>query len=301
MCGGIICRGSCWIDTVRPRRRYYVSRRGYVKWLARKSPMPPYSRKRVRAYGGYVPYGVRPKAKRPRYAYSASTWMANRKAAQTAKRVSLNPRIGGYVGLELKYVDYVYSASVANGVAGSEADPATALCLNVAAQGDGPNQRDGRRCVTKSYEVRGGVYLDALASQSTAPLGRNVRLMLIKDKQTNGAQFNAEDVLVDASGNDVFSLINLEYRERFEILEDITVPLDYTVSFNDTGATGGGVVSGNYKPFIWKGTLNMPTTSPSGQTTAAIAAVADNSLHVIAIASTTGVTLSYHSRCRFVG
>lgn len=201
-------------------------------------------------------------------------------------------------GVELKFVDYNYTATIVNTTAGAEADPGTALCLNAIAQGDGESQRDGRKAVIKSFEIRGFVNFTAQSDAADPAGGQIVRLVLVQDRQTNAAQENSEDVLSDSAGNDVNSMTNLQFEKRFRILRDVRISVEPAVAFTD--GTNTGAVSGTTKSFHWKGRLNMPVNY-SG-TTAVIGSIVDNSLHIIAIASGgTAANLTYTSRVRFVG
>lgn len=210
-----------------------------------------------------------------------------------------NARTGGYLGIERKFLDATKTASaIVADASGAEQDPATLNCLNGIDQGDGESQRDGRKYVIKDCLVRGVVELSPVTDQADAETARVVRLLLIHDTQTNGAQFNGEDVLVDNNAISVWSPRNLQYSSRFKVLRDEMVTLDWTNSHTD--GTNTGTIGGQAKPFSWYfKNLNIPVTC-SG-TGATVSAITDNSLHIMALADATGATLTYHSRIRFVG
>ena len=212
-----------------------------------------------------------------------------------------NNRIGGFLGIEKKFIDYEYDAAVVETVAGAEADPATALSLSALAQGDGESNRDGRQVRLLSVHMKGEVQFDPL-DQATPGQAQCVRLLVVLDKQTNGAQLNAEDVLLDPTNTDldVHAFRNLQYTQRFRVLKDFVVRQPTPSAVWDGTSTLKGGVQVPFKVNIELG--NMPVTYTG--TTAAIASIADNSIHVIAIASTTATgsaTLKYISRLRFVG
>lgn len=205
------------------------------------------------------------------------------------------------LGVEKKFIDYEYDAVIVETVAGSEADPATALSLTATAQGDGESNRDGRQVRLLSCHLRGEVQFDPL-DQATPGLAQCVRILVVLDKQTNGAQFNAEDVLADPANADldVHAFRNLQYTQRFRVLKDFTVRQPAFTAVWDSDST---LKAGAQVPFKCNIDLgNMPVTYTG--TSAAIASIADNSIHVLAIASTTSTgsaTLKYISRVRFVG
>lgn len=216
-----------------------------------------------------------------------------RKAKSPARRRAIS-RSSGFLGLEKKFVDYEYDNAVSSSVAGSEADPTPALALNSITQGDGESQRDGRKASIKSIFIRGAIRRDGQSDVGAASM---VRLILVHDRQTNGAQFNAEDVLDDPTnaGLDCYAQRNLQYSQRFRVLADKMITLPVTAG--DAAACASTEV-----PFTIHKTLNMNTTY-SG-TTAVVGSITDHSLHLIAIRGGTGgdsCNLQYVSRVRFMG
>jgi len=107
---------------------------------------------------------------------------------------------------EFKSVDGTYSPG---------ANTATAVqLLNGIARGDEINERTGREVVLRSIEIKG-------YCQSTLETGldQEHRVMLVYDRQTNGAALTAAQVLAAVSVN---SPRNLENRRRFKIMFDRT-------------------------------------------------------------------------------
>ncbi len=213
---------------------------------------------------------------------------------------SPNPRTGGFIGMELKFLDtFLSNHTVVETVAGSEIDMSSGsqLCLNAIAQGDGESNRDGRKCVLKSVQVRGKLHLATQADVANAEIGETCRILLVWDKQTNGAQLNSEDVLLDGSGVDLLSLRNLQYSQRFQVLAEEMVDLQWSNS--QTDGTNTASVGGEAKHFEMFRKLNIPVVHTG--TTGVVASISDNSLHLIAIAAGADITLSYQARVRFVG
>lgn len=213
-----------------------------------------------------------------------------------------NARTGGFLGIEKKFVDYEYGPTAISATwAGAEADPTTALCLNVNAQGDGQNQHEGRQYKCTRLQMRGAVHRDATATQTIISDGWVVRIIVVLDTQTNGAQLNAEDVMVEETAATLAPLHfrNLQYAKRFRVLKDFMFKMDPGNAVNNAAATTVSVAGISH---IFK--LNIPLNFPpvnSVGTTAAIASVQDYSIHVIACATLTGLELSYSSRVRFYG
>ncbi len=235
--------------------------------------------------------------------------MAKRKAAAGAsgggKKIKRPYQFKGRVrgprsGEELKYIDYTYgNANISNAAAGGECDPATYLGMGVVAQGDEETNRDGRKIVLKSVYVKGQVKLLAtttVASVTGDPVG--VALWLVLDKQTNGAQLDAEKVVTATTHPDL-CFRNLKYSQRFQTLWSKRFYITPEVAANDSTATtvSYGMAGRDFECFK---KLNIPVTFTGNA--AVIANVADNSLHMIGIASAaTKVQLQYGARVRFVG
>ncbi len=222
---------------------------------------------------------------------TAELYTARRLANAYKKR---NTRTGGYTGKELRFVDYdVNQAMLTDLGNGARADPSTALCLNAIAQGSGNSQRGGLRATIRSVQVRGYVKF------STATLQGIVKLYLVLDTQTNGAQLVPQELFADSPSSANFQAVNLfenlENSHRFKILQSKTVKFvtqNHYWNGTDTLAPSPCV------PFTltksWKSGLQ---TRFSG-TGATIADISDNSLHVVAISLDTS-ELNYVSRVRF--
>lgn len=223
-------------------------------------------------------------------------------------RAMLNSGTAGFLGLEKKFFDTAVAATAiasAAAMTGAEYDP-TALpgavaCLNAMAQGDGEQNRDGRKVVLKSCLVKGRVIRSATEDTADPPPPLTLFLALVLDTQTNGAQLNSEDVyknLAATATGSVIPIRNLLFGDRFKILRTEEINMDCQTLAVD--ATDSHATSGLAKCFEWFVPLDLPVNFNSG-TTAVIANVIDNSLHVLAFASTAGGLIEYNARVRFLG
>jgi len=219
-------------------------------------------------------------------------------------------RTGGFLGKELKFIDYELAAhALVATVAGSECDPQSSVdCLNATAQGDTEQNRDGRRQFTHSIMIKG--YVDFHPSKATATFSLDscfVKLALVLDTQTNGAQLNAEDVFVDPSSTYLDSTLvrNLQYTSRFKVLKMITIKVPPMIGgYCGDGTTNLADGCRTHVPFSCYYNFKTPLVTSYTNTTAVVANIADNSLHLIAIKSKTTENaqvrqLNYYSRCRF--
>lgn len=216
----------------------------------------------------------------------------------------LNQRTAGYLGMELKFVDYGYSAVLAApaDATGGEADPGTALALNSIAQGDGENQRDGRRATIKSAYVTGIVSFGASQDQPDPDSAPTVFIALVMDSQTNAAQLNSEDVFTNPGASALTAaspLRDLQYSQRFKVLDSVCI--DNWFKYGQTDGVSTASYNGPSRAFKLSWTGDMITNFVG--TTAVVGSIADYSLHVVAYCTTTenAPTLSYNSRVRFMG
>lgn len=227
-------------------------------------------------------------------------------AALAARRSRMNLRNEGFTGMELKFVDYEYNDAIPATLAGAEADPpnvgaqTTPGCISAIAQGDGESNRDGRRAVLKSVMIEGLVVIDATAASSLAN-GGSYKIALVWDKQTNGSQLSAENVYVDPTSTSLDALTprNLQFSQRFQVLAEKTLVVQPKAGAGD-GTTNDSPAT--YAHFKIYRKLNIPVNFTG--TTAVVSAIADNSLHVIAVksdAAAAAANLRYYSRVRFVG
>lgn len=228
-----------------------------------------------------------------------------RMQVDAAPRYVSNARIGGFLGIEKKFYDTSRAAVAivaSTDASGAEYDPAAVNCLNAPAQGDGESNRDGRQIRMKSLLVRGAVYCPSQADQTAADVSPTVRVMAVLDTQTNGAQLNSEDVFTNPAGSGTTATSpfrNLQYSKRFRVLASKKVQFP---PFSPTWDGTNLEQCGQAKDFQMSVNLKDLVVNFVG-TTAGVASVADNSIHIIAYTNSTAAapTLSYNSRLRFVG
>lgn len=208
-----------------------------------------------------------------------------------------NLRLGGFMGIELKFIDTVKTfTAVLDSWVGGEMDPAVGgLCCPV--KGTGPSDRDGDEIRVKKIDIRGLIRMDKQSDQDDVLNSVKYCICLIQDTQTNGAQLNAEDVMV-ATDPETSSFRNLQYKKRFKVLKRWEGVLNEISTFTDGANTGSTV--GTAQMFGCQVSLNEPVNFVGNAGT--IADVGDNSWHLIACTDQAGrLTMSYSSRVRFVG
>ncbi len=206
------------------------------------------------------------------------------------------------LAIEKKFLDLsVASDAIVNSTAGAEVDPSSENCLNALAIGDTESTRDGRQVKSLSLHVRGFVLRTTAVAASLPPAGRSATVYLVWDKQTNGAQFNSEDVMINTQANAATmskSFRNLRFQKRFQILGVKTVDFTRT-NFTNTDGVGDYDTGGDLESFEFN--VKLGHTVNFDGTTATIGVMVDNSYHLMAIASGNGLTIHYNSRYRFAG
>lgn len=226
-------------------------------------------------------------------------------ARQVANAVSM-----GFLGIEKKFLDCARTATAVSAVAaltGGEIAPSAGCtgCLSCPAQGDSEQARDGKRIVIDSLIIKGYVAADEDASEA-AGKSNKCFVAVVLDTQTNGGTFAAggisESVFKNLTGTadlNVDPTKNLLFGNRFRILKsqvyDLTAP--------GVAAAGALAFNGNRRDFDWyipfKGGMQV---NLNAGTTADVANVIDNSIHVIAFCTLAAkTTIAFNSRIRFQG
>lgn len=215
------------------------------------------------------------------------------------KRSTYSIKQLGYLGIEAKVHDTEYDKiTVSTTVAGSEADPDNVLCLTSPAEGVGDVQRNGRQITVKRLEMNCHI---SKHGQSDVGWPAFMRVVVVQDKQTNQAQFNAEDVFLAPTDADLHALAmtNPSTALRFKILHD------HLYDLNPQSAGGNGSSNDSaaqLKTFRINIPMNMVVNfaTPLGE----ISDVVDNSIHVLAIRGLAGsdqCCFGYVARATFVG
>lgn len=209
---------------------------------------------------------------------------------------------------EVKYLDTSLAVTIqgegATIFAGMEADPATVLCLSAPAQGNGPTDRDGQVIVVTGLHLT-GIVRRVAQNTFNVPQPSIVRVWVILDTQTNGAQLNSEDVFVNTLNNDqtvATPLRNMLFGRRFKVLATRTFVMPANTFQLEEGPLH--YQNGSIHPInIMLKKLRIPVRFNASA--AGVASVVDNSIHVIACHNDAGTVstfgLHYNARVRFVG
>jgi len=246
--------------------------------------------------------------KRKHSSKSASVSKYNKTVSKTAAaRMVANAVTMGFMGIEKKFLDTakaLTTVAASTTLTGGEYDPSTGCtgCLSCPAQGDTEQSRDGKRIVIDSLILKGYVELPSIDVLADPAAASKVFVAVILDTQTNGAQLDSEAVfksLGNAVGLNVQPVKNLLYGNRFRILKSQLYDLTPTGQTGTTATYGHNGVRRDFDWYIpFKG--GLPVNMNAG-TTADVANVIDNSIHVVAFATEATMGIAYNARIRFQG
>lgn len=219
---------------------------------------------------------------------------------------------------EIKYVDGYYPDDDVHNVNGqdnswadTEANPRQQTtpygCMPVPQQGVRLADRDGRKIFVKSIKIRGALKWPATNTLTAATGMGAVRLVLVKDKRTNGASLAGENVLGPGIGSDgqatllsgasLMALTQPNGWGRYEILHDELYEQPIFTTFND--GTDGARTAYDL-PF--KISLRPNCEQEFSAATGTIGAVLDNSFHLLAACQGNETPqIGYVCRVGFIG
>ncbi len=167
--------------------------------------------------------------------------------------------------------------------------------------GDTGSDRNGRTYLIHSVQVN-GLFQAAPSESQGGPIQPDVvRVMVVLDKQTNGALLTGDDVM-DACLVNTEGFRNLTNEERFDILYDEEISFSFG-NLNE-GAVNMFAIEGMFKTYSMAMEFENPIRVVTTGLTNLITEVVDNSLHILAVrgqGSTPTITHCFQARIRFTG
>lgn len=222
------------------------------------------------------------------------------------RRQLLNMATVGLLGVEKKFLDTGKTATAfvaPTDSTGGELDPSTGCtgCVSAPAQGDAATNRDGKQIIAKYLEIKGVINLPNQVNQGGSRGGIVAMVAVVLDTQTNGAQLNSEDVYTNTAATAIGAPVatrNLLFGPRFKVLKQEF----WELAYDGTTYDGANVeMNGKQREFTWFIPLGNLKINFNGGTTADVANVIDNSIHVVGFATEATPTLTYNCRMRFIG
>lgn len=250
----------------------------------------------------YVPSKSYNKSLKTGHVYRAKMIKAAAPSSTRSYR-SANISTRGFLGMEKKYYDTALADATVLGptdATNGVYDPSATSMISTPAQGDGPQNRDGKRCIIKSIQITGNIREPINPSTVDGVLPSAYMISLVQDTQTNAAQIASENVFTNVSADLDLAASptrNLLFASRFKVLKTWHGVLKPSSSF---GLSGAFKSHGDIRLFRCFLKVDMPINFNAG-TTSSIANVIDNSLHIVAYTTTSRPQMSYNARIRFVG
>ena len=202
---------------------------------------------------------------------------------------------------ERKYFDTERTSTALNATtsnwANGEYDPATLNNLFSPSLGDDFNNRTGRKCQVLSIRIRGSIGIPQQANQTAGDPATRIRLVLVQDKQTNGAQLNAEDVINSGAASNARDMFqNPAFFGRFRILKDKNIVLQNpNFSYDGTNIEQAGLAKDFKISMNFKKPIDVHFNTTNGGT---VADIVDNSFHVIAACDDVTLAPAILYKCR---
>jgi len=187
-------------------------------------------------------------------------------------------------GSELKFHDIAADQAAADLSAGVILNTSS---INLIAQGVTEKTRVGRKCVIKSVNWRGQL---SLSAGSTVGSSQTVRMMVVLDKQANGAAPTVTGVLETANYQ---SFNNLANKGRFRTLSDATYAMNVQAAAGDGTSNDSANVLQNFA-FFKPCDISLEFTGAAGT----IDELTSNNLFILMITGTAGSLIALDSQIR---
>ncbi len=229
--------------------------------------------------------GTRAAAKSAQYAKSLASVARSAGVMKSRSAVVAGvTRQSGYYGRFANGGENKFFDTLLGGTAFATAGVVFSPSLNLIPQGVTESTRVGRKCIIKKINLMGFLLLNSGTAQTTD----TYRVMLVLDKQCNGAAATVLGVLETA---DEKSFNNLSNSNRFTVLKN------WYGSINKTADIGTNI-NATMKTLKYNKACNIPIEFSS--TTGAITEIRSNNLFLIGLTSTgTTLSISHNTRVRF--
>lgn len=262
--------------------------------------------------GAFLPgYGRRTSKKFGRGKTRRRGGRATKRTSQVLRnaRAIANIRTGGFMGLELKFLDTGRKDKTilaATDWIGTSVDPATELCLNSVGQGTSESQRLGRHFKMKSLYVTGQVTLPA--NSSVLPtVDKDVMIAIVLDTQTNLTAIVPNNIYKNPIASDhtnAAPLRVLDETDRYKVLKKKVMTFRPGMSSIGVINATTDVVTVSHGRLVKKFAFyidlkGMSVMMKGTDASATVADIQDNSIHILANATGTGLQMNYNCRLRF--
>ncbi len=179
-----------------------------------------------------------------------------RKSTYTTTRLSKRRRITSYGTQEVKFLDTTINDAAVT-MTGQVSNS-----FNLIVRGDGDSERIGRKVWIKSIHVRFEYFLPQQTNQADIGVGDQLRIMMIQDKQANGAPSTVLNILETAVKE---SYRNLANSSRYRVFYDRNVVLNRRVAVTDgTNTSTSPTVIGHFEKYTRINTVPIEFDGATG-------------------------------------
>lgn len=256
-------------------------------WLVSRDFIIYKNMKRQRAYGQSYKYTGTSRRKRPR--------------RNSYRRASVARTRGALVNTERKYFDVSYDYANLPIISNTGWTAATRLSGNTTLccpqQGTSIANRVGNKIWLHKISFRGQVDQNSITGLVPVAAG-TVRIVILQDKQTNGALYSASDVLGSGpSGQSIDSFQNTDSFGRFKVLKDYTFNLAQpAVAWDGTNLQHNGDAKSLRFTIKFKKPILVKFNNGNGGD---VGDIIDNSFHIMCAQSNdANVSTSIHWKTR---
>lgn len=160
------------------------------------------------------------------------------------------------------------------------------------AQGDGDSDRSGRKVTITQVMLKGDL---ELAEQTAASnTSERVRLLILQDKQVNGATFDVTDFI---ESNSINAYRNLAFSQRFKVLAQE----EFCLAAGGAAASGAAYVFSQDRTAFFLKAKNLSIPVQYEASTGAVSSHTGNGIYICAIAAVGNlVTFTGQVRVRFI-
>ncbi len=217
-------------------------------------------------------------------------------------------RTRGWAGArsEMKYFDTTKALTAivaATTWAGTELDPGTFDTFCVPVKGTGIDQRIGRAINIHKIKINAHLFINSQANQTATDAACLTRIALYLDTQTNAAQSQGEQVFQDPGtasiSNNAMTFQSLATLGRFRMLKDKRIVMQNpNIAYDGTNMEQMGLIRSCKINHTFRNPIKVHFNETNGGT---IADIVDNSLHLIAATTNTGLAVSiiYEARVSY--
>ncbi len=218
------------------------------------------------------------------FGFTTKSRRSRKSRAGWARKNRMNPRAGGFIGQELKYVDQIIPDVKIKTTLALMTDVENgdvAKCLHGISQDNTESGRIGRQYTVRSIHVKGQIHLPQTSTAGQRN-DQRIAVYMIQDTQTNGAQMTGGQCFeAIGAGHPELLMNNLENTGRFRILASKMIVMK---SGDSTFVGPNYAHPKKIQAFSFYKKMNMRVTCATG-VGGTISSIKDNSVHLLAIAS----------------